>query len=190
MKKLMFLGIITCVGLLLASAAVTEAARPGYGKKVKVVNPDPIPVEPINPSNGRCMRSYYHQVENISTNPLTYHNILEVDPPDQQQDFVIEYISIRIKRPVPIYENLHSVTIENINPVTQEWQTFMYFPLSNQHTETFLDSTHWTVDGTLVLNCRVKEPNLRIVYATQIPSDDFVDINSVVHGYLTGSECP
>jgi hypothetical protein len=45
MKRLMFLGIITCVGLLLAPAAVADNPQgPPGGLGVEIVNPLPVPV--------------------------------------------------------------------------------------------------------------------------------------------------
>ena len=45
MKRLMFLGIITCVGLLLAPAAVAGNPQgPPGGLGVEIVNPLPVPV--------------------------------------------------------------------------------------------------------------------------------------------------
>lgn len=197
MKRLAIFGIIACVGLMFAPAAVIDAAGPRSGIDVNVVNPDPIEVTPVNPN--QCVRSYYH------TNTVQgfvgrneYVTIFELsdDDIDPTQDFVIEFISIWVIMidGTPI----RPVVIESLNPATGIWEDFIHPTLKFVGEQTAHGTTHY--NWTVALNSRIKTRSLKMMYwnpgTAEWPPADIelppqeATFRTVVHGYLIGSECP
>lgn len=160
-----------------------------------VKNQVPAPIQPDGSkkiiTEKRCVRNYFHKntvLGNVGRNE--YVTIFELVDKKPAQDVVIEFISIWV-----IMEDgtpIRPVVIESLNPVTRDYEDFMYPGLKFVGEQTSGGYTHY--NWTVALHSRIKTRSLRMRYLNPgldvgVPQQK-ATFRTVVHGYLIGSECP